>query len=144
MVSEQSTANLPRRFGAIFYDSFLIIALLFVVSIPAVIMNGGEISSDGSLISELKQWIFFTCLLFSACSFYAWFWTHGGQTLGMAAWHIYVVDQSGQPLRWRAAFIRSLTACFGLANFSTFFSKKSIGWHEKISNSRTIHKPKNK
>ena len=28
------------------------------------------------------------------------FWTHGGQTLGLRAWHLRVVREDGAPLRW--------------------------------------------
>lgn len=131
-----------RRFAAMFYDSFLLIALLFILTVPIVIINGGAIRADGSLINELKRWAFMGYLLFGACCFYTWFWTHGGQTLGMSAWRIRVVDLAEQPITWHAAFIRAMSACLGLANLTAYLSKDRRGWHEKLSHSQTVYLPK--
>jgi len=38
--------------------------------------------------------------------FFAWFWTHGGQTLGMRAWRLRILQRDGQPLNWRLALFR--------------------------------------
>ena len=35
--------------------------------------------------------------------YFVWFWSHGGQTVAMKAWHIRVVDRDGRPVsEWRA------------------------------------------
>jgi len=35
--------------------------------------------------------------------YFVWFWSHGGQTVAMKAWHVRVVDRQGRPLsEWRA------------------------------------------
>lgn len=137
MDTELAPASLQRRFAAMFYDSILVLALLFVASIPVVILNGGEIRADGSILGSLKQWGFMAYLILIACGFYAWFWTHGGQTLGMSAWRIKVSASNGKPIRWQAAMIRALTACCGLCNLSLLLTKSGAAWHEMLSNSRT-------
>jgi uncharacterized RDD family membrane protein YckC len=39
-----------------------------------------------------------------------WFWSHGGQTVAMRAWHIRLVDVHGQPVRWTRALGRYVLA----------------------------------
>lgn len=35
--------------------------------------------------------------------YFVWFWTHGGQTVAMKAWHVRLVDAQGRPVgAWRA------------------------------------------
>ncbi|WP_444718861.1 RDD family protein [Paucibacter hankyongi] len=38
--------------------------------------------------------------------YFCWFWTHGGQTVAMKAWHIRVVDTQGQALSQGRALAR--------------------------------------
>ena len=42
--------------------------------------------------------------------YFIWFWTHGGQTVAMKAWHIRVVDRHGAPVSQARAFARYLLA----------------------------------
>lgn len=40
--------------------------------------------------------------------YFVWFWTHGGQTVAMKAWHIRLVDRHGAPVTQARAFARYL------------------------------------
>lgn len=40
--------------------------------------------------------------------YFAWFWSHGGQTVAMKAWHIRLVDRDGKPVGERRALVRYL------------------------------------
>jgi uncharacterized RDD family membrane protein YckC len=40
--------------------------------------------------------------------YFAWFWSHGGQTVAMKAWHIRLVDRDGKPVGERRALLRYL------------------------------------
>ncbi|MDH3355608.1 MAG: RDD family protein, partial [Chromatiales bacterium] len=79
--------------------------------------------------------------------FYGWFWTHGGQTLGMRVWRIQVIDESGEPVNWSQAAIRFGVAllswcCIGTGFLWALFDNKSRGWHDLASKSRLIVIPK--
>lgn len=127
-------ASLARKLAAILYDSVLLGALLFLAAIPPTLLNGGAIRADGSVTH-----IMFTLYLLTVWFlFYGWFWTHGGQTLGMAAWRIRAISCNDQVLGWRAALIRWSSACFGLANFYSVIDREHCGWHERFSATRTV------
>jgi uncharacterized RDD family membrane protein YckC len=38
--------------------------------------------------------------------YFVWFWSHGGQTVAMKAWHIRVVDRAGAPVSQARALVR--------------------------------------
>lgn len=38
--------------------------------------------------------------------YFVWFWSHGGQTVAMRAWHVRVVDAAGAPLTQLRALAR--------------------------------------
>lgn len=40
--------------------------------------------------------------------YFVWFWSHGGQTVAMKAWHVRVVNRDGTPLSQARALLRSL------------------------------------
>ncbi|WP_220808936.1 RDD family protein [Noviherbaspirillum aridicola] len=47
-------------------------------------------------------------LLFVLCSYFVWFWTHGGQTLAMKTWHVRLVAADGGPVGIGRALYRFL------------------------------------
>jgi uncharacterized RDD family membrane protein YckC len=40
--------------------------------------------------------------------YFTWFWSHGGQTVAMKAWHIRLLDRRGQPVTQARALARYL------------------------------------
>jgi uncharacterized RDD family membrane protein YckC len=108
-----------RRLAAIIYDLFLLLALLFFATALLLPLNAGEA---------------FTSQQF----FYAWFWTHGGQTLGLRTWKLKVLTLNGEPITWKQAFLRFLGAIIswaflGLGFLWILIDKNRRGWHDYLS-----------
>lgn len=96
-------ASLWRRMAAMVYDSLLMFALLMVV--------GATTLPFTSWLGINRDNIIFKFYLFAAIYlFLGWFWTHGGQTLGMRAWKIRLVQRDGRPVSWRLAFFYYLVS----------------------------------
>ena len=82
--------------------------------------------------------------------FYGWFWTHGGQTLGMKAWNLYLVKPDGKFIDWKMAFKRYLAAllswaCLGLGFTWSLLSSRNQTWHDMLTDTYIIKvKPKAK
>lgn len=131
-------ASLFRRLAAAVYDVFLIFALLLLGTGIGLLVNKGH--------SFGKNHFLFTFYLISIVGFfYCWFWTHGGQTLGMQAWKIKVVDKSLQPLTWQLAIKRFIfsvpSVCFfGIGYLTSFFNKNKLSIHDFASQTRVILK----
>ena len=86
--------SLPRRAGAMLYDGLLIVAVLFLGTIPFVAVRAGESVDPGSLPYQLAM----ATLVFV---FYVGFWSRYGRTLGMQSWGLRIEDQLRQSARPR-------------------------------------------
>ena len=116
--------------GAIFYDLLLVVAVLFFATMLALPLNGGK-AFDNSL--GYSAYLVTCCFLY-----YGWFWTHGGQTLGLKTWKIRLISENNQSISWKQAFIRFFVAilsgfCLGLGFIWMFFDKHQRSWHDIAS-----------
>lgn len=95
-------AGVLRRLTAIVYDSFLLVAVLFVAAaLTLPITHGKAVGANNPF--------FTTYLFFVSFFFFAWFWTHGGQTLGMRAWRLRLETRDGHAIGWWHALLRFLS-----------------------------------
>jgi len=145
-------AGLVRRLAAIFYDSLLCIALLMVSTLCYKLVQIafiGEaklktLSDSGALDGDP---LLSSLLLLVLFAFFAKFWTHNGQTLGMQVWGIRVQNQDGRAIDLRQALLRFLVAtlswlCLGLGFFWSLWDKKQRSWHDLYSDSVLVRLPK--
>lgn len=95
-------AGLLRRFPAMIYDSLLLLAVLIFATIPVILFTHGEATRSGNPF--VSTWLFMISFLF-----FVWFWTHGGQTLGMRAWKIRLQQENGQAVTLWQALLRFIT-----------------------------------
>ncbi len=120
-----------RYLAIIIYDSFLLLALLFLATAIILPFNHGKAFTA-------SQYFFPIYLLLISFLFYGWFWTHGGQTLGMKAWKTKVLTFNKQSLSWKDALKRFLMACIswlfcGLGFLWKCIDKKKYTWHDRFS-----------
>ena len=94
--------NLFKRLLAALYDSFLILATVFIATALTLPFTRGEIATENNIYMSLY-------LLPVIYIFYGWFWTHGGQTLGMRVWKQRLVPLEGNVVSWKQSFIRFIT-----------------------------------
>ncbi|MGV6396499.1 RDD family protein [Pseudomonas caspiana] len=145
-------AGLGRRLAAICYDALLCFALLLVTAfIYKLVMMAfiGEarlkaLSESGSLDGDpLLSAILFMVLF----GFFAKFWTHSGQTLGMQVWGIRVQNADGSGISLMQALLRFMVSiaswlCLGLGFVWALFDKHKRSWHDLYSNSQLVRVPK--
>jgi len=94
-------APLWRRFAAAIYDGLLLIGITMatlLVSLPLQPVLGIKPGDAG-----LRAVVFLV-----GCAFFGWFWTRGGQTLGMRAWRLQLRRELGDAVRWPIAAVRYL------------------------------------
>ena len=129
-------AGFLRIMGAVIYDTLLLLAVLFLATAIALPFNAGEAFST-------DQYAFSAYLLAISLVFYGWFWTHGGQTLGLKSWKIRLCHQDGGSVSWQQAAIRFFAAglswaCFGLGFIWVLFNKNRLSWHDQMSKTRLV------
>lgn len=130
------TARFRHRLLAWIYDLLLLAALLFVTSFLIVAINGGEAISPGT-------WWYDLLLAMVVAGFYITFWLKGGQTLGMRAWRLEVVDAQQRPLRLPQALKRCLAGIpswlpVGIGFFWMLVDANQLTWQDRLSDSRVV------
>ncbi|MCW5589055.1 MAG: RDD family protein [Legionellales bacterium] len=127
-----------RRFAAMFYDGMVLFALLLVATAILMPFVGNVAIAPHHIMYQLY-------LLLIWFSFYAWFWCHKGQTLGMLAWGIQLVSDDDNKITFRQALIRFVTAfpawlCVGMGFFWLFFNPDRKTWQDYLSHTRIVIK----
>ena len=128
-------AGLLRRLAAGVYDTLLLLALVMIASVPVVAVLGTPVPPG--------SWAYQLAVLLLGGAFFAGFWSHGGQTLGMRAWRLKVTATNGGPLSLRAAVIRYLAALVSLAALGIgfiwmLFDSDRLTWYDRWSHSRVL------
>jgi uncharacterized RDD family membrane protein YckC len=137
-MTKLENAGLGRRLLAMLYDSFLLAGILFLAATPVVLATGGQATA-----TPLARFAFQICLLGVIFLFFGWFWTHGGQTLGMRAWRLRALREDGSPMNWAQAAYRfglaliSLSA-FGFGFLWTLVDRDRLTWHDRWSKTRVV------
>lgn len=136
--------SLLRRLAAMFYDTFLVIALVSVVNAFAL---GVVVWSTGDRQEVLAPWLVQILTTLSIVGFFTVFWLKNGQTLGMQAWRIKLVDFNGNPPTAGKAILRCLGAalsfgCLGLGYLWCLIDRNQRCWHDYISQTELVVLPK--
>lgn len=128
--------GLARRFAALVYDSLLLAALMFSFTFVVVLLRGGAAVTPYS-------WWFNASLVALSFAFFGWFWTHGGQTLGMRAWKIRVERLDGSALGWLDAARRFMASWVlllppGVGFLWGAIDRDRLCWHDRLSGTRVV------
>lgn len=146
---QATPAGLFRRLAALVYDGLLLLGVLFTATalalLVAVLVYGSEAVQARNPLEGNP--LFMAYLLVVWFVFYGWFWTHGGQTLGMRAWKLRLVTAAGQPVSWGTALQRFLAAVvaglpLGLGFFWLLIDEERMTWHDRWSKTVLVHLPR--
>ncbi len=135
-------ASLLRRLGAIVYDTLLLIALLFLATVPFIAVRGGEAVEAGKLLYQVS-------LVIVVYAFFVGFWTWKGRTLGMQSWGLQLEGIDGKLPSIGQASLRFVSALLSLAALGLGFlwqlvDRDSMAWHDRLSGTRLVYYPKEK
>jgi uncharacterized RDD family membrane protein YckC len=140
MVSATS-AGFGRRFVALIYDSFLLVALLIIYTFAALVFTGGH----AILRETAGPWYF----LYGAgevgviAGYFIVNWTRSGQTLGMRAWRLRAVSDEGKPLNPASASLRFVCAVLAWAPGALgvlwlYLDPDHLAIHDRLSKTRVV------
>ncbi|MDH4108906.1 MAG: RDD family protein [Gammaproteobacteria bacterium] len=133
-------ASLLRRLGAMLYDGLLVLALMFLGTLPFVALRGGEPVSPGNSGYQLT-------LLIIAFVFFVGFWAWHGRTLGMQSWGLRIetadgarpsVSQCG--MRFFAAMLSGVA--LGMGFWWQLVDRDGLSWHDRLSGTRLRYYPR--
>lgn len=132
----ESYCPFSRRLLVMLYDVVILLGLLMLASAIALPFGGMH------KIAFRDFW--FTLWLLTVCFAYLGIcWRYGGMTVGMRAWQVRLVTDTGQAVTWPACLLRFLTALvsvavLGLGVLWVLVDKKNRGWHDLAAHTLLI------
>lgn len=101
-IADSQIATPWRCLFASLYDALVLLAIcLFAMAIITPFID--RHNATHQILSAIY-------LLLIICSFYLWFWTHGGQTIGMRAWRLKLQTTDGHSINLPMGLFRIITA----------------------------------
>ena len=133
-------APLGRRLAAALYDALLLGGIWMAVAIA-------DAAVRAAFGLPYNVHVLRTALLLAGLGFFGWFWTHGGQTLGMRAWRLQLRRSDGQPIGWataagRYAFAWLAWLPFGAGVLFSALDPQRRAWHDRLSGTELVLLPK--
>lgn len=142
--AQSPSPSLPRRLTAMLYDVLLVVALIAVINALVLGVLVKVTSGEQQLLNAAAVQMLTVLSIFG---FYTVFWVKSGQTLGMQAWRIKLVDfQGGSPTVGKA-LLRCLGACLsagclGLGYLWCLVDRNNRYWHDYLSHTELILLPR--
>jgi len=147
-------ATLGRRLAAMFYDSLLCIALMFVTTgfymmVSKAVIGSATYKAMNDSGQTIHDPLLSAVLFVTLFTFFGYFWTRTGQTLGMQVWHLRVQTEDNRSIGWIQALLRFFMAaisfsCFGLGYLWMLIDKKDRTWQCRFSDTKIVRIPKRK
>lgn len=143
-------AHLGWRLLALFYDLWPALALWMLLSLlftVAFTFLGHHAARQNIAPFSALQWLLWACCWLVTGLYATLSWRHGGQTLGMRPWRIFVTGTDHQRPTYAALWLRyaagtlSLLAC-GLGFWWAWIDRDRLTVHDRLSGTRVQRRPK--
>jgi uncharacterized RDD family membrane protein YckC len=144
-VTSGTSAGFGRRAAALLYDAVLLAALLVVYTSGAVFLNHRVAVEPAT--AGVGFYLYRIGLVAVIAGYYLLNWTRSGQTLGMRAWHLRAVTDSGRALGWKAAALRFVCGILAWAPAALgvlwlYVDPEHLALHDRLSKTRVVHLPR--
>lgn len=154
--------SLRRRLAAFVYEGVLLFGVVMIAGYLYSSLTQQRHALQGK--HGLQAFLFLVLAIY-----FVWFWSRGGQTVAMKAWHIRLVDTQGRPVTQARALARYLLAWLwflpalltvylsGQGGSGLAWSAMAVGvlayaglawlrpdrqfWHDAVCGTRLVHSP---
>ena len=128
--------SLLRRFAILNYDCLLLMAVSIAYGLIYIGINKLIFQSEAD---NARGILFQIGWLLSIFSFFCYFWMRGGQTTGMRAWRVQIINLGEKSPSIYQCIIRFFLALLGWALFFTsFFHPQKKMLHDSWSKTQLI------
>ena len=119
------TPGIVRRLAAFVYEGVLLFGVLMISAYLYSSLTQQRHALQG--LSGLQAYLFLVLAIY-----FVWFWSHGGQTVAMRAWHVRLVTHDGRPVGQPRALARYL------ASWLWFFPALATAWWAGLGSAAQI------
>ncbi len=135
-------AGFGRRFAALIYDGFLLLALLMIFTFTSLIFTPGHLAITRET-SGAWFYVYRAGEVAVIGAYYVLNWIRSGQTLGMRAWRLRAVSATGKPMSGQAAVLRFLCGFLAwppaaLGVLWLYLDPEHLAIHDRLSNTRVV------
>ena len=102
-VDALATPSLARRLAAFVYEGVLLFGVVMIAGYLYSSLTQQRHALQGH--AGLQAFLFVILAIY-----FVWFWSHGGQTVAMRAWHVRLVKRNGEPVGQVRATLRYLAS----------------------------------
>jgi uncharacterized RDD family membrane protein YckC len=139
-----TSAGFGRRFAALIYDALLVLALLMLYTLIVALIHGGAVLEENG---PVRWWAFRVGELAVIGAYCVINWVRSGQTLGMRAWRLHAVSDTGKRLAVPRAILRYLWALLAWAPAALgvlwlYLDPARLALHDRLSRTRMLHVPR--
>ncbi|HQC80372.1 MAG TPA: RDD family protein [Accumulibacter sp.] len=129
--------SILRRLASMFYESLLLLGVLAALLVLPHVLLGVFFHRLATLF-VLQVHAFFVLLFY-----FTWYWSNGGQTLGMKTWRIRLVTRDGFVVRPGQAFLRFLLCwpsimLFGVGLVWAVFDRERLFLHDRLAGTQLL------
>jgi uncharacterized RDD family membrane protein YckC len=145
-------AFLARRLGALLYDTLVSIAIMMCITgiymaIHNLVVGAEQYQAITDAGRTTHDPLLSSILFISLFTFFAYFWTKNGQTLGMQAWQLRIQNSDNTHINLKQALVRFMIAIIsigagGLGYIWMLIDKKDRTWQCILSDTEIIRVPK--
>ncbi|NVK22930.1 MAG: RDD family protein [Kangiellaceae bacterium] len=142
-------APLSKKLGAWLYDILITIAIWFLwglFTFPLIrwILGVDDMSADTEWKNSLTYQIYSLLPTLLVITYFVGSHVRFGQTVGMSAWKLMVVQDNGKPITLGKALPRALLSILGIGMLFSVFNSKKLGWHDLATGTRVVALPDKK
>jgi uncharacterized RDD family membrane protein YckC len=136
-----ASAGFGRRLAALVYDAVLLAAILIIYTAAALLLTRGAALVPAAV--GAWAYLYRAGLIALLTGYYLINWLRSGQTLGMRAWHLRAVSDSGKTLSLQAALLRIgfgvlAWAPAALGVLWLYLDPDRLAVHDRLSKTRVV------
>jgi uncharacterized RDD family membrane protein YckC len=137
-----TSAGFGRRLAALLYDAVLLAALLMIFTAGALFFTRGAAVVPAN--AGAWTYVYRAGLVAVIAGYYLLNWLRSGQTLGMRAWRLRAVSDSGKPVAFKAAVLRLIYGLLAWAPGALgvlwlYVDSEHLAVHDRLSRTRIVH-----
>jgi uncharacterized RDD family membrane protein YckC len=146
-VTSGTSAGFGRRAAALLYDALLIAGILMIYTAGALYLAHAFWLAPGQALERTTVGARFYIYQAGEIALIAGYallnWTRSGQTLGMRAWHLRAVTETGSRLGWNAAALRFALGVLAWAPAALgvlwlYADPEHLALHDRLSRTRVV------
>jgi uncharacterized RDD family membrane protein YckC len=139
-------APITKKLGAWLYDILISVAIWFLwglFTFPLIrwMLGVNDMNADIGWQDSITYQIYSLIPTLLLLLYFVGSHVRYGQTVGMSAWKIMVVQDNGKPVTFAPALFRAIISVLGIGMLISPFTKKKLGWHDLLTKTRVVALP---